>query len=60
MRKFVPYHQNELSKITHWLNELSKEGLCVETWGAFWLKSRGTEERGYYYQVDILRLYGEV
>lgn len=53
MRKFVPYHQNELSKITHWLNKLSKEGLCVETWGAFWLKFRDTEERDYYYQVDI-------
>ena len=53
MRKFVLYHPNELGKITRWLNELSKEGLCVETWGTFWLKFKEAEEKDYQYQIDI-------
>ena len=53
MRKFVPYHPNELGKITRWLNELSKEGLCVETWGTFWLKFKEAKEKDYQYQIDI-------
>ena len=53
MRKFVPYHSNELGKITRWLNKLSKEGLCVETWGTFWLKLKTTEEKEYQYRIDI-------
>jgi len=53
MRKLVPFDSNRLDKITQWLNELARDGLCVETWGTFFVKLKQVEERDFIYRIDI-------
>ena len=53
MRKLIPFDSSRIDKTTQWLNELAKEGLCVETWGAYFVKFKSVEEKDYVYQIDI-------
>ncbi len=53
MRKLVPFHANEIDKTMQWLNDLACEGLCVETWGSFFVKLKEGESADWIYQIDI-------
>ena len=59
MRKLVPFHANEIDKTVQWLNDLAGEGLCVETWGSFFVKLKEGESADWIYQIDIDDSTGE-
>ena len=53
MRKLIPFSPNEIGKTTQWLNDLARDGLCVETWGSVFVKLKEGEETDWHYQIDI-------